>query len=358
MAQENSFRLFDCTNLLTDGLRRRLSASGGGLWGRFWSSVDSGSYNRGLVAAMRKAHAGNVDLWLGDWARGRGNRPVVSFAQGPPGTDATSVFERRDLIERLAGKLTWLKMAAYARWRLTSGLPKFEFSDHVIVGSQWSRQRLIEMFGLNVEQTHALPYPIDLQMFQPPRKTRGSSDPIRLLWLGRFAPRKRLDLFLDGLELAIELGCNVEAWVIGRSDFVPGFEKLLERFPYSERLCHWPKIDRKDVPTVLAEVDVLVQPSDHENFGSSVAEALACGVPCIVGQTNGTGDYVCDRSIVLKDDSPESMAEAILSMARNKSLGELQDHEPSRRVAEKYFDPDVVAGRLVDILSRAAKSEC
>jgi len=106
---------------------------------------------------------------------------------------------------------------------------------------------------------------------------------------------------------------------------------------------------------MLAEVDVIAQPSEEENFGSSVAEALACGVPVIVGATNGTGDYVCDRSVRLVDDRHETFAEALVYFARLKRSGELRDREPSRRAAEQSFEPAVVIDRLESILELASK---
>ncbi len=95
-------QLVDCTNHIGDSLRRWLTPSGHGLWGRFWQALDATSYNRGIVRRMRQHSVGDIDLWLGDWAKGRGERPVISFAQGPPGTDARSVLDRTGLIERLA----------------------------------------------------------------------------------------------------------------------------------------------------------------------------------------------------------------------------------------------------------------
>lgn len=349
----NQFELIDCTNRWGDGARRFMAPSGNGLWGRLWGSFDSATYNHGLVRKMRAKNGGDLDFWLGDWARGRGKRPVVSFVQGPPGTDARSVGRRRELIERLAGKLAWLKLAAFAKWRLSLGLPKFKHSDHIIVGSEWSRRHLIDQYDLPATRVHALPYPIDLQMFRPSREHRLTNEPLRLFWLGRFVPRKRLDLFLDGLALAIRGGCDVEAWVIGQSGFVPGYERLLEEFPFPDRLKRWASVPRDDVPEILSKVDVMVQPSDEENFGSSVAEALACGVPAIVGATNGTGDYICDRSIRLVDDKPETMAAAIVAMADAKKRGVLVDRKPSRMIAEKYFDPEIVTDRLEEILRLA-----
>lgn len=356
-ADTGRFRLVDCTNQWGDGLRRRMAPSGKGIWGHAWGQLDSKTYNKSLVRAMRQEHEAELDLWLGDWARGRGERPVVSFVQGSPGTDARSVFDRRSLIERLSGRLTWLKLAAAARLRLTVSLPPFGYTDHVIVGSSWSRQSLIDDYGLASDQTHAIPYSIDLNAFRPPTAARPTTERLRLFWLGRFAPRKRLDLMLDGLELAIREGCDAEAWIVGKSAFAPGFEKLIEEFPYPDRLKHWDGVPRDEVPGMLAEVDVLAQPSDCEDFGSSVAEALACGVPAIVGATNGTGDYICENSIRLVDDQPETFARAVVDIADRKRRGELADRGVCRAAAEKWFAPEKVLDKFVEILKLASRME-
>ncbi|MFN3193060.1 MAG: glycosyltransferase family 4 protein [Aureliella sp.] len=349
-----NLQMVDCSNRLWDGLRARMTSTGGGIWGRAWVGIDAATYNRKLVDAMRKSPGSGVDLWLGDWARGRGERKVVSFVQGPPGTDARSVFTRADLIKRLSGRATWMKLAAAARWRLGLGLPRFDTSDLIILGSRWSRSFLIENYGASEQNTMALPYPIDLDEFSPPQTHRKTSEPLRIFWLGRFAPRKRLDLFLNGLSLAIREGCDAEAWVVGASAFASGFEKLLDEFPYPSRLKHWMAVPREKVPALLADVDVMAQPSDEENFGSSVAEALACGVPSIVGATNGTGDYVCENSIRLRDDHPETFAEAVIEMAARKKEGRLQDRTISRAAAEYSFSSEAVVDQLENALNLVA----
>lgn len=353
---EDRLEQIDCTNHYGDTLRKLLSKSFPRTLATVGNRFDSFTYNRGLVAAMRAARGSDIDLWLGDWARGRSSRPVVSYVQGPPGTDAISVFRHRALIERLAGRVHCLKLCAYAKWRLSFGLPNLRLSDHFILGSAWSVSHMTEHYWIEPSRLHAIPYPIDLDFFRPSSLPRSSHQPLRLLWLGRFVPRKRLDLFLAALALAIRDGCDVEAWVIGKSGFVPHYERLIEEFPYQDRIRFRPFIPRIEVPGVMAEVDVLVQPSDDENFGSSVAEALACGVPAIVGETNGTGDYLCDRSVRLSDDRPETLARSIVEYAKRKRLSELQDRYPSRLVAERNFEPTVLVRKLREVLCLARNS--
>lgn len=353
-----NLKVVDCTNWRTDALRQK--AERVPLLNRIAGWADVTTYNRGLVAQMcsaRRTDKFDVSLWLGDNVRGRvPGVPSVGYLQGPPATDARSIHRHESLITRLAGRAFYLKLRAYAVWRMGLGYPDLSQNDYMIVGSQWSRSDLIDGQGYAPNRVHALPYPIDLHhQFRPSDRPRSTQGPLKLLWLGRFVPRKRLDLFLDGMELAIRDGCDVEAIVIGSSGFVPNYEQLLTEFPYPERLEHVPSLPRVEVPGVLANVDVMAQPSDDENFGSSVAESLACGVPAIVGATNGTGDYICDRSIRLVDDSPETMAAAIVVMADAKKRGELHDPAPSRVVAERYFNPESVVDQLEAVFQRAVR---
>lgn len=352
-SQRDKLTVQDCTNHLPDQIRRRTARLP--FVNRISSWADSFTYHRRLVATMRSANKlgskSDVCLWLGDFARGRVEGvPSVAYLQGPPGTDARSVARHRDLLIRLAGYANYQKLRAYAAWRLGFGYPDLSRSDHLIVGSQWSRSELIRDNQVHPDRVHAIAYPIDLNVFRPGDQPRKTTGPIHLLWLGRFVPRKRLDLLLDGMALAIRGGCDVTATIIGSSGFVPNFEKLIQEFPFPEKIIHRPSVPRSEVVAIFANVDVLVQPSDDENFGSSVAEALACGVPCIVGQTNGTGDYVCERSIILADDSPSTMAEAIVAMSNRKSDGELKESRPSREVAERCFCPDLISDSLIKLL--------
>jgi glycosyltransferase involved in cell wall biosynthesis len=124
----------------------------------------------------------------------------------------------------------------------------------------------------------------------------------------------------------------------------------MRAFPYPGRLQYRPHIDRREVPALLSQHDVLAQPSVEEDFGSSVAEAQACGLPVIVGQTNGNADYLSSRDIHLADDGAETFAEALTEMYRRKRSGEWGNPAISRAVAEAHFHIDRVTGELIRIL--------
>ena len=160
-------------------------------------------------------------------------------------------------------------------------------------------------------------YPV---MQKAPAETEPAAS-LRVCWLGRIIPRKRLDLFLTGAALAIRQGVDVRLTIIGGIGFIPGYDKLIKAFAFPGPASLGERNSQGDSACASARHDVLIQPSDEENFGSSVAEAQACGLPVIVGRTNGNADYLCSRDIHLTDDRPETLAEALSELSSRKAQG-------------------------------------
>jgi glycosyltransferase involved in cell wall biosynthesis len=359
------FRFFDVTNVGPDQVRRRVEKIP--FVGFAAQRLDAWTYNQMLLRVFAQNHAiEKYDLcfWMGDYARGRtSGLPTVCFVQGAPGTDARSVLRQSAEVKRLAGTATALKWQTMARIRLSPlGLPPFKNADHLIVGSSQSKRTLHSLYAIADERISTLPYPIDLELFhlETPEAQSSAADGdkappgLRICWLGRIVPRKRLDLFLEGAALAIREGIELRLTIVGGVGFIRGYEKMIEAFPFPDRLTWKKSVPRQEVPSLLHAHDVLVQPSDEEDFGSSVAEAQACGLPVVVGRTNGNADYLCSRDIHLKDDRPETLANAYREMSSRKARGDWGDPAVSRQCAEQYFSLERVAASLIDILKSAA----
>lgn len=343
------FTFTDVDNRRIDRFRARVLRVP--LLGLLAVQADVWTYNRMLVRAVARAHRDtpfDACVWLGDYARRmNGSVPVVSFAQGPPGTDARSITRRFPEIVRLAGRRrawTWRLLA----WLRLRRRPAFAASDLIVVGSEQSARTLQEVYGVASGGVLTLPYPVDLHTFRPDPVP---GERVRVLWLGRIVPRKRLDLFLDGAAAAIRAGADLDLTVVGPVGFVPGYERLLDEFPFPERLTRIESIPRTEVPALLHRHDVLVQPSEEENFGSSVAEAQACGLAVVVGHTNGNADYLGPGDVHLRSDDPAELAE-VLAAVKPRDAGEVA---ASREIAERWFAPDTVARRFTTMLEDQAE---
>jgi L-malate glycosyltransferase len=70
--------------------------------------------------------------------------------------------------------------------------------------------------------------------------------------------------------------------------------------------------DRRDVPAVLAAMDVSVMPSASESLSNVVLESMAAGVPVVATRVGGNSELVTeDRGVLVRPDDEGVLAEAV-----------------------------------------------
>jgi glycosyltransferase involved in cell wall biosynthesis len=326
------------------------------VWASFIAMFLHRVHARDVVTSMRRMQAGrryDLVIYLGDWAFGRvGGVAALSWVQGSPATDCASVRRHAGQIIRLCGWAEFLRLRLYCLYRENLGLPVFRHSDFVVTGSEWSRRRLTD-FGVPIDRIYPIPYPVDLAEFSPCTASAQAAGHVPvILWIGRIVPRKRLDLFLGACEQLLDEGTKLKVHVVGGFPFAPGYKKLLEAFRYPDLLEYRQRVARQAIPELLRNATVLVQPSEDEDFGSAVAEALACGVQVVVGPTNGTKDYIGDGGQIFNRYEVTDVKEAIRrAMAKHYAAPILVAAE-ARAAAERNFDANKIVDQVEQIIQR------
>ncbi|MGB5632491.1 MAG: glycosyltransferase family 4 protein [Waterburya sp.] len=281
--------------------------------------------------------------------------PVIAWESGPRQTNLHYIRKLRKKIISLCGILLYIKLEIFYSF-LKARAAKIECAnmDIIICGSQWSKNAFIE-YGIKPKAVKVLPYPVDLNSFKlnNSRPNKKQSDNKVFLWLGRSEPRKRLDLLLDAYALLLQERQDVRLKIIGGFAWAPGYKKLIDNFEFPEYLEYQPSIDREKVSELMAECDVLVQPSEGENFGLSVAEALCCGLPVIVGPTNGTKDFISSSSFVFEDYTPESLKKTMLQAIEAVEQERDKLALDARETAEKNFNVSNIVDSLESIFQEA-----
>lgn len=107
-------------------------------------------------------------------------------------------------------------------------------------------------------------------------------DIFRLGYLGRIHPRKRIERLIYAFDALREKLCNAELVIIGADD------KQYEQFLHNEvkrlkleNVYFAGFLSGKEKDDAIMNLSLLVVPSDFENFGNIVTEALVRGVPVI-----------------------------------------------------------------------------
>jgi glycosyltransferase involved in cell wall biosynthesis len=274
--------------------------------------------------------------------------PTIVWPQSAPQNELTAVRGLSRAVARVSGLPSYLKLRLFyeAKDRVVW---RWAHHHHLILASQAARAEAIA-FGVPAERVCVAPYPIDLDRFAP---SAIPTLPVRrVLCVGRLDPRKRIDLLVDAVSLLAARRQDFIVDVIGRDGYVEGYRAFVEHAGASLPITYTEAVHQSEIIDRLHDADIVVQPSEREEFGHAVAEALACGVPVVTGPTNRTGEYIpADGSAAFHRYSPESLADAIeraLVISRDPLARD------ACRAAAAAFAADRVAETVAQFI-RAAK---
>lgn len=218
-------------------------------------------------------------------------------------------------------KRDWLHRAIYRRVA------------HVVAISEVIRRNLLDTHPLRPEQVSVVHHGVDLSEFTPET-------------IDREAVRRELGLAPEHLVLGIIGRVQVskgylEFLAMARqiSSEIPQARFLLvgeaSRGEASEAEAILAKISewqlesvvrhlgfRRDIPRLLAAMDIFVFPSHAEAFGLALIEALAMAKPVVASNCDGVLDIVSDRQtgLLVPPRQVEALRQAVLALAHNPAL--------------------------------------
>jgi len=110
--------------------------------------------------------------------------------------------------------------------------------------------------------------------------------------------------------------------------------------------------DRRDMPALLASMDVAVLTSDSESLSNVVLEAMAAGLPVVAYDVGGNSELLRDRrGILIRAGNETVFADALQNLLADSGLRE-QLSQSARRYVQETFSLDQVRQRYADLYVR------
>ena len=170
-----------------------------------------------------------------------------------------------------------------------------------------------------------IPSMVDLTAFDPAhrleaRRALGVPPDAPLVgWVGRLDPKKRVEDFVDAAALVLRQRPTARFLVIGGPDaFMPDYAEALKARAAAAGLGTALRFlgDRKDIPQLLAALDVFVWLSRGEGMPHVVAEAGAARLAVIATADNGTLQQIEDGTsgLFVPHEDPAAVAAAIVRL--------------------------------------------
>jgi glycosyltransferase involved in cell wall biosynthesis len=169
--------------------------------------------------------------------------------------------------------------------------PILENSKKITVVSNAIKKEVLENIDKNLD-IEVIPMGVDTDLFNPKKKDLdlkkelGIKGPF-LLFVGRLAPEKGVDLLIESMPRVIKEYPNIKLIIIGEGTLEKELKKRVKDLKIKNNILFLGKKMNKELPKYYATADLFVSPSRREGLGLTFVEAGLCG--CYLIGTNVGG---------------------------------------------------------------------
>jgi colanic acid/amylovoran biosynthesis glycosyltransferase len=223
----------------------------------------------------------------------------------------------------------------YLRYRDAAG---------VITMSESSRTRLIDL-GLAPEQTHAVPYGVDVpDAFDE----RSPSAEVAVLAVGRMIPKKAPLLTLDAFRRALAASTGLHLHFVGAGPLLPAAAQFVRTMQLDHHVTLHGGQQNAVVQDLMTSADIFVQHSvtdpdtgDEEGLPVAILEAMARGLPVVATRHAAIPEAVVDSvtGFLVTEGDVQTMAARITQLAEDRALRLAMGRAGWARARERFSWP-------------------
>jgi glycosyltransferase involved in cell wall biosynthesis len=168
-----------------------------------------------------------------------------------------------------------------------------------------------------------------------------------ILFLSRINWKKGLDILVKAYSVLAKEKNDLHLLIVGEGDsgYTRKVKKWIKNCRLQQRVTFTGMLIGEDKLEAYAVSDIFVLPSYSENFGMSVVEAMACGLPVIITNQVGIHREVssAEAGIVVQPDAAQ-LAKAMENLLDNTNSARIMGDNARLLVKEKCTQ--ILSGRL------------
>ncbi len=188
--------------------------------------------------------------------------------------------------------------------------------DAVLIVSERLKS-IIDQLGFRNRNSYVVYNPVDTGLFTPV----SFKERYNLVYVGRFDKNKGALRVVEAFRIAFLKNKELRLTMIGDGVSYRDVEGFLSEHSEIRPFVILTGLQTRNfIKEALQKSSVLIAPSCYESFGISVAEAMSCGLPVIIGAGTGPTEFVDDKSGVAIDPlDVNAISDAILGVVGNSS---------------------------------------
>lgn len=215
--------------------------------------------------------------------------------------------------------------------------------DAVAVVSRACREMLQDHLPELADKLICVPNMLDASaILQKVEHTPYAKNDLCIVSVGRFAPEKHFENIVPAAKALQAMNLAFMWHIVGDGSERARVEMLITENGLKDYVIL--EGSKTNPYPYMKYADLFVHPSYIESQGLTVLEAMALGVPCVVTKSRGPCEFIVDGvNGLLTEQSPESLAEKVLSILTDKTL---YQSIKENTVCPEQFAPDRVMKQI------------
>jgi len=222
-------------------------------------------------------------------------------------------------------------------------------SDAISTLNEQQKEIMVNEYNVQSEKVHVIPHGIDADAFNP-KIIRQFRDEMRnfyhldapvILFVGRLAPIKRVDLLIEALAILVKDIPSVKLVLIGPPSYrdINFYRAQAERLGVEKSLVYIGEAKHEEIAHYMAMCDVYADVSEEYGIGFSTLEAMSCGLPVVSTRTE-EGTLKVNYSA---QDIAEALRIILTDATRARTLGErarkhIEEAHGFEKMVDDYID--------------------
>jgi glycosyltransferase involved in cell wall biosynthesis len=278
--------------------------------------------------------------------------PVNGGVPFPPGFQETAKQE--------FAQFNFLR--AIGRALIPGYVETYKQADRILSGSTYTLNMLKQMFKISDDRI-SLFYEngISSNFLNIHKTVDRSRNIVELLFVGRLVPYKCADVVIEAVgQLDQELQNKIHLTIVGDGSEKSNLEAQVQRLNLENIVTLTGWVKQEETLDYYKKADVFCFPSIREFGGAVVLEAMACGLPCIVANNGGIGEYVTEATgfkiePVSREYLTQQLTQKIKILVEDETLRKNMSNQAIERV--RAFAWDNKAQKIVEIYEEMVKAK-
>jgi glycosyltransferase involved in cell wall biosynthesis len=256
-----------------------------------------------------------------------GRAPRSPYVASVKGVIADELRNERGVVRLLLAMQAALERLAVRR------------ADVVVATSRYSRQRIVEAYGILPSKIVLVPELIDLAAWDAAREARPipEASPPAVLTVAHLYPRKNLGTLLNAYAILVREAVPFQGWIVGEGPCRRRWERQREALGLRDRAVFLGTVPRHELLDRYRRAAIFCLPSRQEGFGIVFLEAMANLKPIVAARAAAVPETVADGEVgmLVDPDDAQGLARSLSALLTAPELRRTMG-EAGRRRVEAY----------------------